>query len=136
MKTPVETFLAVLNVGGKLDPAEGDRLRAMLPPDCPAELREAIRVHKTGLLVLLALLSNPQFIVVRSEILAPLLFWTADDQGRNLLIAHGAPPELVYTRDELAAIAQANPDAGSLILLCECKRLFRGRLHATRPCDE
>ncbi len=108
----------------------------MLPPDCPAELREAIRIHKTGLLVLLAVLSSPLFVVVRSEIQPPWLFWAADDAGRNLLIAHGAPPETVYTRDELAVVVRANPDARSLMLLRECKRLFGGRLRATQPCDE
>jgi hypothetical protein len=136
LKTPVETLLAVLDLGGRLGPAGGNRLRAWLPPNCPAELRESIRAHKTDLLVLLAFPDSLLFVVVRSEILPPWVFWTADDAGRNLLIAHGAPREIVYTRDELAAITQANPDAKSLTLMRECKRLFGSRFLATLSYNE
>ncbi len=133
LKTPIGTYLAVLDLGGRLDPAEGGRLRAMLPPNCPTELHEAIRAHKAVLRVLSA---SPNFVVVRSDVLPPsLLIWTATDQDRDLLIACGAPRNIVYTRHELAAIAQANPDTKSLMLLSECKHLFGGRLVATQPCD-
>ena len=83
-KTPVGTFLAVLDLGGRLDPAEGGRLRAMLPPDCPVELRETIHIHKTGLLILRAVPSSPLFIVVRPEIQPPC--WPVRQH-------HPCPPE-------------------------------------------
>ena len=124
----VELFLAVVDIGGWMAPVDGGRLRVLLPADCPPDLRNAICDNKP---LLLAFLSGPQFIVVRSEILPPLLFWTAAHQGRDLLVAHGAPPELIYTRDELAAIARTNPDARSLMLLHQCKRLFGSRFFST-----
>jgi hypothetical protein len=128
MKTPVEAFLAVLNIGGSLTRAEGGRLRAELPPDCAPELKEAIRAHKPGLL---ALLSGPPFIVVRSEILPPpLLFWTADDRGRALLLSLGAASGSVYTFDELRAIVERNPDVESLKTFHRCKQTFGGRILA------
>ena len=130
MKTPVETFLAVLDLGGRLAPAEGGGLRAMLPPACPTKLSEAIQTQKPRLLGLLALLSSPQFIMVRSGVGPQLLFWTASEEGRNLLISYGAPPEIIYTRNELTVIARVNPDSEALMLLSECKRLFGSRLQA------
>ena len=73
---------------------------------------------------------------MRSEIQPSWLFWTADDAGRNLLVAHGAPSGIVYTCNELAAIVRANPNARSLMLFRECKHLFGGRILATQHCDE
>jgi hypothetical protein len=49
MKTPVEILRAVEQAGGKLEPA-GDMLRALLPADCPPELKAAIRQHKGEIL--------------------------------------------------------------------------------------
>lgn len=49
MKTPVEILRAVEQVGGKLEPS-GDMLRALLPADCPPELKAAIRQHKGEIL--------------------------------------------------------------------------------------
>lgn len=134
MKTAVETLLAVFETGGRLSPAAGGRLRVLLPSDSPTDLRAAICIHKP---VLLTLVSSPQFIVVRSEVLQPrFLLWVATDCDRDLLISLGAPPELIYAREELAAIAQANPDANSLMLLRQCKRLFGSRLLTVEPGDE
>ena len=77
----------------------------------------------------MALLSGPEFIVVRSEILPPsLLIWTATNHDRDLLIAHGAPPETVYTYDELEILARVNPDPQALAMMHCCKALFGGRL--------
>lgn len=130
MKTPIDAFLAVLEIGGTLAPVDGDRLRVALPRDCPHELKEAIHAHKPGLL---ALLSGPPFIVVRSEILPPpLLFWTADDNGRELLLSLGAASGSVYAFDELRAIVERNPDAESLKVLHRCKQTFGGSVFAPR----
>jgi len=128
MKTPVETFLAVLEIGGRLAPADGGRLKTELPRNCPPGLREAIRLHKPGLL---ALLSGPPFIVVRSEILPPpLLFWTPNNEGRELILSLGAASGTVYVFDELRAIVESAPDAASLTVLHRCKQTFGGRLLA------
>ena len=62
MKTPIEVLLAVDGGGGKLG-ITGDKLRMLLPADCPPELKEAIRQHKSTLLELLRL----NFLIVRSE---------------------------------------------------------------------
>ncbi len=53
MRTPAEILLAVAAIGGRLDPL-GDRLRMLLPTDCPPELKAAIRAHKPAIMKLLA----------------------------------------------------------------------------------
>lgn len=126
MKSAIETMLAVLNVGGRFAPADGDKLRVGLPADCPVELKDAIRANKGGLL---ALLAGPPFVVVRSEISQPdLLLWVATDRDRDFLISLGAPAGAIYTREELRAIVQRNPDADSLTVLHRCKQTFGGRI--------
>ena len=52
MKTPTEILRAVSQVGGRLEPA-GDKLRMLLPSDCPPALKDVIRQHKVELLDLL-----------------------------------------------------------------------------------
>ena len=125
MKTPVEILLAVADIGGELGIA-GDKLRMRLPADCPPELKSAIRENKPSLL---ALLSGPAFVVVRSDLLpGELLLWTADEQARQQLIAHGAPPGCIYTRDELAPLVQQNTDPDTVRSVHAVKRSFDGRL--------
>jgi hypothetical protein len=125
MKTAVETLLAVLDAGGKLAPVGGEQLRALLPPDCPPDLIDAIRTNKGGLL---ALLSGPRFTVVRAEVIQPeLLLWVDTDRDRDFLISLGASPETVYTRDELATFARTNPTPQALALMHRSKALFGGR---------
>jgi len=133
MNTPVSTFLAVLETGGRFAPADGDKLRVMLPADCSADLKDAIRAHKDGLL---ALLAGPPFIVVRSDVTQPdLLLWVATDRDRDFLISLGAPAGAVYTRDELRAIVNRNPDADTMTLLHRTKRTFGGRVFADSGCN-
>jgi hypothetical protein len=126
VKTPVETLLAVADIGGEMALADGDNLRTLLPSDCPPELRAAIRDNKPGLL---ALLSGPVFAVVRSELLpGEFVLWTADENGRQRLIAHGAAAGSIYTRDELAEIVRKKTDPDTLRKLHAAKRTFDGRL--------
>jgi hypothetical protein len=128
LKTPVGTFLAVLDLGGRLSPADGEKLHKALPPDCPSGLKEAIHTHKAALRELFA---SSNFVVVRSDVLLPpLLIWTATDRDRDRLMAHGAQSEIVYTRDELAVITRANPDPRALAAMHRVKELFGGRFTA------
>jgi len=43
MKTPVEVRLAIVAIGGRLGIVGDGRLKMLLPPDCPPELKNAIR---------------------------------------------------------------------------------------------
>ena len=53
MKAPAELIREVFAIGGRLEPL-GDRLRMLLPMDCPPELKAAIRAHKPAIMALLA----------------------------------------------------------------------------------
>ncbi|HEY3862040.1 MAG TPA: hypothetical protein VGO59_09145 [Verrucomicrobiae bacterium] len=52
MRTPSEILLAVKQAGGRIEPA-GDKLRVLLPVNCPPEIRADLRQHKRELLDLL-----------------------------------------------------------------------------------
>jgi hypothetical protein len=119
-------MLKVANTGGKLHVSGFDKLDMLLPADCPPELKEAIRQNKAALL---ALLCGPPFLIVRSEVLADeTLFWTVSEEGRELLVANGAPPGSVYTYGELETIVRLDPDPKRLDQLCHAKRRFEGRI--------
>ena len=70
MKTPVEVLLAVDAIGGRLEIA-GDKLRVLLPANCPDELKAAILQHKPTLLNLVRL----TFLIVRSGVLSVTVFF-------------------------------------------------------------
>jgi hypothetical protein len=126
LKTPIDTLLAVADIGAKLEPTGTDKIKAWLPVDCPHELKEAIRQHKAALI---ALLSGPPFRIVRSEVLADeTLFWTVNEEGRELLVANGAPRGSVYTYGELDTIVRLDPDPKHLRQLCHAMRRFDGRI--------
>ncbi|HUI05545.1 MAG TPA: hypothetical protein VL486_00915 [Verrucomicrobiae bacterium] len=123
---PLETILKVADIGGSLYMAGPDRLKMLLPVDCPAELKDSIRRNKVRLL---ALLSGPPFLIVRSEMLPDEpLFWTTNKEGCELLVEHGAPRGSVYVYGELDTIVRLNPDSTNLHRLCHAKRLFDGRI--------
>ena len=126
LETAIDVVLAVAEIGGKLAIADRNRLRTLLPAGCSPELKDAIRKNKAGLL---ALLAGPPFAVVRSDLLpGELLLWTADEEGRELLVAQGAPPGRIYNRDELATLVRQQPDPDTLRKLHAAKRTFNGRL--------
>lgn len=121
-------MLQVLELGGWLDVAQGGGLRCLLPADRPPALKDAIRRHKHGLI---EVLSGPPFLVVRSDVFpADVLFWTIDDDGRDLLIARGASAGSVYTREELELLVASRPDMGALAVLHRAKHVFEGRISA------
>jgi hypothetical protein len=123
MKTPVEVFLAVAGGGGKLG-STGDRLRMLLPADCPPELKDAIRQHKPALLELLRL----DFLVVRSDTVNATLFWTPDEATKESLAAAGADPGSIYTASELERLIHRRVTVGELPLIHAAKERFSGKV--------
>ena len=123
MKTPIEVLLAVDGGGGKLG-IMGDKLRMLLPADCPPELKEAIRQHKPGLLELLRL----NFLVVRSDTLNATVFWTPDQATKESLAVAGADPGSIYTASELEQLVGRRVTVGELPLLHAAKRRFSGKV--------
>lgn len=123
MTTPFDVLLGVLGVGGKLGQA-GDRLRMLLPANCPPELKNAIRQHKFELLELLRL----DFLVVRSDALDTIVFWTPDEVTKGSLVAAGADSENIYTASELEQLIHRRVAATELPLFHAAKQRFQGRL--------
>ena len=54
------------------------------------------------------------------------MFWCDDEKARDLLVRHGAPPGLVWVREEVEQIVAANPDRDAMSLIIEAKREFDG----------
>ena len=52
MKTAIQTVSEVNAIGGRITLA-GDKLRTMLPRNCPSELKTAIRANKPEIMVLI-----------------------------------------------------------------------------------
>src|ERR1700678_2087386 len=123
MKNPVETFLAVDAVGGRLG-VVGVKLRMLLPHDCPPELKMAIRQHKPALIELLHL----NFLVVRSDTLSNILFWTADDATKESLAAAGADRGNIYTTSELEQLVNHRVTFCQIPQIHAAKQRFDGKL--------
>ncbi len=123
MKTPIEVLLAVAGSGGNLG-IMGDKLRMLLPADCPPELKEVIRQHKPALLELLRL----NFLIVRSETLNATLFWTPDEATKESLATAGADPGNIYTTSELEQLVHRRVTVEELPLIHAAKKRFSGKL--------
>jgi hypothetical protein len=123
MRTPVELLLTVANIGGHITSA-GDKLRTLLPPDCPPELKEEIRQRKPALLDLMRL----TFLIVRSEVLDAVVFFTPDDVTREALIASGADPGSIYTRAELEVLLRQRITPQELGRIHAAKKQFNGTI--------
>jgi len=123
MTTPVEVLLAVADIGGKLG-IVGDRLRMLLPPDCPPELKDAIRQQKLGLLELLRF----NFLVVHSDALDATLFWTPDDATKEALVTAGANTGTIYPAAELAHLVNRRITVGELRQIHAAKGRFNGKM--------
>ena len=123
MNTPVDVFLAVAGIGGRLGVAD-DRLRMLLPADCPPELKGAIRKHKSALLELLRL----DFLVVRSATLNATVFWTPDEATKESLAAAGAHLGSIYTAAELEQLVDRRVTTRELPLIHAAKQRFRGKV--------
>ena len=123
MNNVVEVWLAVAAIGGKLGSA-GDKLRMLLPPDGPPELKDAIRRHKAALLQLLTL----NFLTVRSDALNATVFWTPDERTKEALVSAGADPGDIYTATELQELVGKRVSAAELPVIHAAKRRFSGRV--------
>jgi hypothetical protein len=124
MKTPVEVLLAIVAIGGRLDSVGDGRLRMLLPPDCPTELKNASRQHKAALLEWLRL----NFLVILSEALHATLLWTPDEATKEPLAAAGADLGSIYTAPELGQSVHRRVATGGLPLLHAAKRRCNGKL--------
>jgi hypothetical protein len=123
MKTPVEVLLTVVRIGGKLDSA-GDRLRMLLPANCPPELKDDIRQHKAALLDLMQL----RFLIVRSAVLNATVFFTSDDATKESMVAAGADSGSIYTRAELEVLVRGRITATELRLFHAAKQRFNAKV--------
>jgi len=121
MKTPAQVLVAVADIGGNLSIAH-DKLRMLLPADCPPELKDLIRQHKPALLDLMRL----TFLVVRSGVLNCSVFFVPDDTTKDSLIAAGVEPGSIYTRSELAVLVKRRVSADELRLIHKAKQRFDG----------
>jgi hypothetical protein len=115
--------LAPSGIGGHLGMAS-DRLRMLLPPDCPPELKDAIRQHRSALLELLRL----DFLVVRSDTLNATVFWTPDEATKESLAAAGADLGSIYTASELEHLVHQRITTSELSLIHAAKQRFGGKL--------
>jgi hypothetical protein len=125
MKTPVELLLTVANIGGRITTA-GDRLRMLLPPECPPELKDDIRQHKPALLKVMGL----KFLIVRSSLLGAIVFFVPDDATKQSLTLAGAKPGSVYTKAELATLVARRITPDELRLIHAGKQQFNAEVRS------
>jgi len=89
---------------------------------------QVVKTHKPQLLALLRL----PFCMVFSEILGESIFLCQDEGTKAALVAAGAEPGCIYTRDELRVLCEQNRLAplsqGELRKLHEIKRTFGARI--------
>jgi hypothetical protein len=123
MRTPVELLLTVANIGGRISTA-GDRLRTLLPPDCPPELKNEIRQHKPALLKLMRL----TFLIVQSGVLGTIVLFVPDDATKKSLVRAGADSGSIYTRAELGALVSRRVTPTELRLIDAAKQQFNGEV--------
>jgi hypothetical protein len=123
MNTPLDVFMAVVVIGGKLGITD-DRLRTLLPGDCPQELKSAIRQHKVALLELLRL----NFWVVQADTLNAMVLWTFNEATKEALVAAGGDLGSIYTIRELEQLVHRQVTCNELPLIHAAKQRFRGKV--------
>ncbi len=121
MKTPVEVLLRVAAIDGRLGCA-GEKLRTLLPVDCPRDLKDAIRQHKPPLLELL----QCTFLIVRSSALDTVVFFVPDEATKTSLAAAGAEQGSIYTAAELEILVHRGITVQELPLIHAAKQRFSG----------
>jgi hypothetical protein len=128
VKTAVEVLLRVAAIDGRLG-AVGDRLRMLLPADCPSDLKEAIRQNKAPLLEVLDL----TFSMVQSAALNAIVFFAPDEATKRSLVAAGANQSNIYTAAELEELIRCRVTAAELQLIHSAKHKFNGHVMRCGP---
>jgi hypothetical protein len=128
MKTPVEVLLSVAGIGGRLS-VVGNKLRMLLPINCPSELKDGILLHKPALLDLLQL----TFLIVRSDALDSIVFFVADDTTKESLVSAGADLGSIYTKTELDVLVRGRTTVKELRLIHAAKQQFNGKVTNPSP---
>jgi hypothetical protein len=123
MKTPVELLLMVTSIEGRLAIA-GEKLRMLLPADCPQELKDEIRQHKPALLDLMRL----TFLILQSDVLEAIVFFASDDVTKESLVAAGAEPGSIYIRAELEVLVRQRITPKELRLIHSARQQFGGEV--------
>ena len=123
MRTPVELLLTIANIGGRITTA-GDRLRTLLPAECPPELKDEIRQHKPALLKLMGL----TFLIVESRVLGTVVLFVPDQATKKSLVLAGANVGSIYTRRELGALLARRAAPNELRLIHAAKQQFNGEV--------
>lgn len=122
--TAAEALLEAARRGLTLRP-RGEALDVFPARLCDPALAARLRLHKTTLMALLRM----RFLVVRSGALNETVLFAEDERTREALIAAGAEPGSIYTREELRALVDAGPIVpAGLLLIHTAKRLFAGRI--------
>lgn len=106
----------------------GENLLVQPAARCPTNFAETLRQHKPQLLALL----RHEFLIVRSAVLNETLYFAAEEDTKAVLVAAGAEPACIYTRDELRELVALNRrepvSADELLRIHTAKRLFNGRI--------
>jgi hypothetical protein len=121
---PIDIFLNVSAIGGRLGILGGDKIRMLLPANCPPELKDAIRQHKPALMELLRL----NFLVVKSDTLKAIVFWAPDALTKQALVSAGADAGSIYTALELEQLVKWRATADELLSLHAAKQRLGGNL--------
>jgi len=69
---------------------------------------------------------------VRSVVLNDIVYFAANEKTKSALVAAGAEPGCIYTRDELRGLVELNRreplTADELLRIHKAKKIFNGRI--------
>jgi hypothetical protein len=121
-------LLMQAELGLKIEVKDSKTLTAEPAERLTSEFADALRVHKSYLLVLLSL----PFVMVHSQTLEETIFFAEDENTKATLIEAGVEEWSIYTRDELRILCEQNRIApltqAELAKLYEIKRTFWGTI--------
>jgi hypothetical protein len=126
--TTIEVFRKATELGLKLGVEPPDTLTLQPASRCPPEFADALRAHKSHLLVLLSL----PFVMVHSATLEETIFFCQDEDTKAALVQAGVDSCSIHTKDELRILVAQNrvaplsPD--ELRKVYQIKRTFSGRI--------
>ena len=124
----VPLLMQAVELGLKIEVKDSKTLTVEPAERLTSEFGDALRVHKSYLLVLLSL----PFVMVHSQTLEETIFFAEDENTKATLIEAGAEEWSIYTRAELRILCEQNrvaplsPD--ELRKVHEIKRTFNARI--------